>query len=34
MGIQEMHRELWWINLREKDIGVDERIILKFMFTK
>ena len=33
-----MHTEIWWGNLREGDhlehVGVDERIILKWIFEK
>jgi len=34
----EMHAGFWWINLRErnhlKDLGIDERIILKRIKTR
>jgi hypothetical protein len=36
LGAEELHRGLWWRNLREedhlKDSGVDGRIILKWIF--
>ena len=37
-GIREVHRQFWWGNLRQrdhlKDVGADERIILKWLFKK
>jgi hypothetical protein len=37
-GIDEVHRQFWWGNLKEGDHlehpGLDERIILKWIFEK
>jgi hypothetical protein len=37
-GIQEVHTEIWWGDLRERDrsedVGVDGRVILKLTFKK
>jgi hypothetical protein len=37
-GRGEMHKGFWWRNLRERgcleDLGIDGRIILKFIFKK
>jgi hypothetical protein len=36
-GMREMHSEVWWVNIRERDcledIGIDGRIILKWIIT-
>jgi hypothetical protein len=38
LGRREVYRGLWWGNLREKnhleDPGIDERIILRWIFRK
>jgi hypothetical protein len=34
MGRGEVDRGFWWGNLREGDSGIDERIILKWIFEK
>jgi hypothetical protein len=34
MGRGEMHTEFWWGNLKERDLGADERVILKCVFKK
>jgi len=38
IGRRELHTGFWWGNLRERDhwedVGVDGRIILKFLFKK
>jgi hypothetical protein len=34
MGRGEVHAGVWWGNLRERDPGVDGRIILKWIFKK
>jgi hypothetical protein len=37
-GRVEMHTELWWGNMRErdyvKDLGIDGRVLLKWIFKK
>ena len=37
-GAEEVHREFWWRDLMERDhlenLGVDSRIILKWIFKK
>jgi hypothetical protein len=38
VGTREVHAEFWWRNLREgdhlKDLSVDGRVILKWIFEK